>query len=75
MVEEGFRILSDQLGDHRWCGGGDRFSIGDSALFYVERWAPQAGIELPTNLRQHLARCKARPAVRRVLEIWEEPLD
>jgi glutathione S-transferase len=73
MVENGFRILSEQLGDKPYCGG-EAFSIGDSALFYCERWAPQVGIELPTNLAQHLARMRERPAVRRVLEIWGEPL-
>lgn len=72
MVTEGFQILAGQLGTKDYAGG-DRFGIADTALFYVERWAPQADIELPPVLAAHLARMKARPAVRRVLEIWGEP--
>ncbi|MFC0409402.1 glutathione S-transferase family protein [Roseomonas elaeocarpi] len=71
MVEQGFAILDAGLAGREWVAG-DRYSIGDSALFYCERWAPQVGIELPANLAAHFERMKARPAVRRVLEVWGE---
>ncbi len=72
MVEKGFAILATQLGSREWAGG-TAFGIADTALFYVERWAPQAGIALPPPLDAHLARMTARPAVRRVMQIWGEP--
>ena len=74
MLEKGFSILNQALGERPYAGGGS-FSIFDTALFYCERWAPQEGIALPPGLAGHLARMKARPAVRRVLEIWGEPTD
>ncbi len=67
MVEKGFAILDAQLGPHAFAAG-DSFSIADAALFYVERWAPPKGIELPPNLAAHLGRMKARPAVKKVME-------
>ena len=71
MVEKGLGILADQLGQREWASGA-AFGIADTALFYVERWAPQVDIALPPPLDAHLARMKARPAVRRVMEIWGE---
>jgi glutathione S-transferase len=71
MIEEGFAILDPQLA----CGDyaiGDGFSVADAALFYVERWAPQQRITLPVNLQRHFDRMLARPAVRKVREIWGE---
>ncbi len=72
MAEKGLGILATQLGSREWAGG-TAFGIADTALFYVERWAPQVDIVLPPPLDAHFARMKARPAVRRVMEIWGEP--
>ena len=66
MAREGFVILDGQMAGKSFVGG-EKFSIGDAALFYVERWAPMAKIDLPSNLAAHLARMKARPAVARVM--------
>lgn len=71
MVEQAFAILDRQLGGRDFVAG-DRLSIADAALFYVERWAPQVGIELPRNIAAHYQRMLARPAVRKVREIWGE---
>jgi glutathione S-transferase len=67
MVEKAFAILDRQLAGHDYAVG-NTFSIADAALFYVERWAPQKDIPLPSNLAAHLARMKARPAVKKVME-------
>ncbi len=66
MVHQGFEILSKALGGKPYAGG-DTFGIADTALFYVENWAPQVKIDLPSNLAAHLERMKARPAVKRVM--------
>ncbi len=71
MVETGFAILDPQLRRHPYVAG-DRLSVADAALFYVERWAPGAGIALPVNVAAHFERMKARPAVRKVMEAWGE---
>ena len=71
MVEEGFAILDPQLGRHDYAVG-DRFSIADVALFYVERWAPQQGNTLPINVERHFQRLLARPAVHKVFRLWGE---
>ena len=46
-----------------------KYSIADSALFYVEFWAGRVGITLPPNCAAHLERMKARSAVQRVLKL------
>ena len=71
MVETGFAILDPQLGRHAYAVG-EAFTVADAALFYAERWAPQRGISLPVNVAAHFERVKARPAVRKVLELWGE---
>ena len=71
MVGEAFAILDKELAGRDWVAGG-RFGVADAALFYVTRWAPQVGVELPPNLAAHLRRTKARPAVRRVMTVWGE---
>lgn len=71
MVELGFAILDPQLARHPYAAG-DTFTVADAALFYVERWAPPRGIVLPINVAAHFGRMKARPAVRRVMELWDE---
>jgi glutathione S-transferase len=71
MIEEGFAIIDRQLAGNSYVAG-DTFGIADAALFYIERWAAEVEIELPTNLRAHFERMKARPAVQRVRAIWGE---
>ena len=71
-VEQGFSILDKALGDRPFAGG-ERFGIADTALFYVERWAAEVEVALPPALARHFDRLRARPAVRRVMEIWGEP--
>ena len=74
IAEKGLGILANELGGREWAGG-TAFGIADTALFYVARWAPMVEIALPPPLDAHLARMKARPAVRRVMEIWGEAVD
>ena len=71
MVEKGFAILDAQLAGRRFAAG-DRFTIADAALFYVERWAPQVGIALPEHVRAHYERMLGRPAVQKVRAMWGE---
>jgi glutathione S-transferase len=71
MVRQGFDILDRQL-EGRAYAGGQGFSVADTALFYCERWAPEVGVALPSNLAAHLDRMRARPSVRRALEVYGE---
>ena len=71
MVVQGFAILDPRLGLHPYAVG-DRLTIVDAALFYVERWAPVMDIPLPAHAQAHLDRMLARPAVQRVRAIWGE---
>jgi len=71
MVEMGFGILDPQLGRHPYVAG-EQLTIGDAALFYVERWAPQQEISMPVNIKAHYERMLARPAVHKVMELWDE---
>jgi glutathione S-transferase len=67
----GFRLLNQDLEHHAFVAG-DTFSVADAALFYVERWAPEAKIDLPPNVSAHLLRLKERPSVKKVMAIWGE---
>ena len=71
MVEQGFAILDPQLARQDFAVG-ERLTIADMALFYVERWAPQHGVTLPVNLKRHLDKMLARPAVHKVRQLWGE---
>ncbi len=71
MVKQGFALLDRQLAGKSYVGG-PRFSIGDAAMFYCERWAPQVGVALPANVAAHFDRMTARPSVRRALELYGE---
>lgn len=66
MLRKAFGILDAAMAGKPYAGG-DRFSIADAALFYVERWAPVVDMELPPLLAAHLQRMNARPACQRVL--------
>lgn len=71
FVEKDFAILDSQLARHDFAVG-DRLSLADAALFYVERWAPAQGITLPINLQRHFERMCARPAVHKVRQLWDD---
>ena len=74
LVREGFDILDKDLAGRPYAGG-DRFTVADAALFYCERWAPQAGVALPPGIAAHFERMKGRPAVRRALAAEGETLE
>ena len=66
LIEKGFAVMANALGDKEWIAG--EYSVGDSALFYVEYWAAKRmGMTLPGPLAGHLDRMLARPAVMRML--------
>jgi glutathione S-transferase len=46
IVEQGFGLLDKTLAKHD-IAAGERFTIADAALFYVERWAARVDISLP----------------------------
>jgi glutathione S-transferase len=71
MIQEAFAIVDRQLGRRDWAAG-DTFGVADAALFYVERWAPEADVGLPPNVSAHFDRVKARPAVAKVMQLWGE---
>ena len=71
IVERGFAILDPALASRDFAAG-DRFTIADAALFYVERWTPKQKISMPSNLQRHFDRMLARPAIERVRKVWGE---
>ena len=71
IIDEALSILDRQMAGRPYVAG-EAFTIGDSALFYATRWAPQEGIALPPNLAGHFERMIARPAVARVRALWGE---
>lgn len=71
MVEKGFAIIEEQLGDKPYVAGAT-LTVADTALFYAERWAPQCDVVLPPEVAAHFTRMKSRPAVQRVMAAWGE---
>lgn len=71
MIADAFSIVDTQVAGRDWAAG-DRFGIADAALFYVERWASEAKVDLPPNVAAHFDRVRSRPAVARVRRIWDE---
>jgi glutathione S-transferase len=65
--DKGLAILNKALEGKEYIAG-EKFSIADAALFYVELWATLAKVPLPPNCAAHFARMKARPAVATVLK-------
>jgi glutathione S-transferase len=65
IFTKGFTIVEGKLGGH--IPTGPEFSVGDSALYFVSRWARARGIELPPNVAAHFAYMGAHPAVQRAL--------
>lgn len=66
IAEKGFSLLDKALDGKDYAVG--KFSIADSAIFYVEFWAKRVGLPLPANCAAHLERMLARPSVQRVLQ-------
>jgi glutathione S-transferase len=67
IFEKGLSLMSQALAGKDYITG--RFSVADTALFYVEFWAHAIlRMPLPENCAAHYERMKSRPAVRRVLE-------
>jgi glutathione S-transferase len=66
LFEKGLALLDKALAGKDYVVG--RFSVADSALFYVEYWARSVKIELPPNLAAHFQRMLARPSVQRMME-------
>ena|SRR5579872_3035040 len=67
QIDKGFGVVDKALAGKQYLGG-DKLSIADAALFYVEYWAAKrAGVPLPSNCAAHFARMMARPAVQRAL--------
>ena len=71
IVEKAFANLDSQL-EGKTYATGEQFSIADAALFYVERWAPLKGIDLPPTVSKHYEMLLARPSVQKVRAIWGE---
>ena len=71
LAEQGFQILAKQMGKDDFAIG-NSFTIADAALFYVERWAQQYELKLPSALASHLARLRARPTVQIVEQQWHD---
>ena len=66
MAAKGFGLLNNALEGKEYAVG--KFSVADSAIFYVELWSKRVGITLPPNCAAHLERMMARPAVRKVMQ-------
>jgi glutathione S-transferase len=66
IAEKGFGLVDKALEGKDYAIG--KFSIADSAVFYVEFWSKRVGIALPANCAAHLDRMLGRPAVQRVLQ-------
>jgi glutathione S-transferase len=66
IAEKGFALLDKALEGKDYAVG--KFSIADSAIFYVEFWSKRVGLPLPANCAAHLDRMLGRPAVQRVLQ-------
>jgi len=65
-AEKGFALVDKALAGKEYAVG--KFSIADSAIFYVEFWSKRVGITLPSNCAAHLERMLARPSVQRVMQ-------
>ncbi len=65
-MTKAFDLIDRQLAGKDYVAGD--FSVGDSALFYVEYWTTRINLPLPANCQAHFDRMKARPSVQRVLQ-------
>jgi glutathione S-transferase len=71
IASRGFTLLGQAMGEQLYVAGG-RFTIADSALFYVERWIELAEVPAPANILAHFERMKTRPSVQRAMAMWDE---
>lgn len=71
MIGKAFAIVDRQLAGRAYAAG-QSFTIADAALFYVERWAPQKNISLPSGVEAHFRGMLKRPSVQKVRKIWGE---
>jgi len=65
IMKKGFAILESALAGKDYIAG--RYSIGDSAVFYVTLWGRKFDLALAPDLARHFERMLERPAVRRAL--------
>lgn len=66
IAEKGFTLIDKAMGGKDYAVG--KFSVADTAIFYVEFWSKRVGMTLPSNCAAHLDRMLARPAVQRVMQ-------
>ena len=67
IVDKGLKSFDGMLASQDYLGG-DKMSIADAALFYLEYWiAERLKQPLPGNLAKHYDRMRARPAIKKVL--------
>lgn len=66
IVENGLAQLDKELQGKDYIVG--KFSIADSAVFYLEFWAKRSGVPMPPNVATHFERMMARPSTRRMLK-------
>jgi glutathione S-transferase len=66
IAEKGFSVVNEALEGKEYAAG--RFSIADSAIFYVEFWSKRVDMGLPANCAAHLERMLKRPSVQRMLQ-------
>jgi glutathione S-transferase len=71
IVERAFSILDMQLAGTPFAVG-ETMTVADAALFYVERWAPDQDISLPSHVKDHFERMLALPSVQKVRAMWGE---
>lgn len=67
IMAKGFAILDRALEGKDHIVG--RYTLGDSAVFYVAQWGKVFQIPLPAHLARHNALMLARPAVQRALAL------
>lgn len=65
IVDQGLAIIDAQLQGKQYLI--DSFSIADPTLFYLEFWAEQLSIPLPSNCHRHYHAMLQRPSVQQVL--------
>lgn len=69
IFERGLDLLDARLGGNAFIVG-DRFSVADAALFYVEFWqAARLKLPLPANLAKHYDRLRARSSFAKIVAL------
>ncbi|WP_425072115.1 glutathione S-transferase family protein [Sagittula sp. S175] len=65
QIAIGFEQLAERLEGHGWLAG--EYSVADSVLFYMTRWALLKEVPLPPAIAAHHNRMLDRPAVQRAI--------